>query len=167
MQPAAVAQAEAPSEARPSRTHMLHRCHALSRPFSACRSRAAALTLASHSPPPQVEQLRQRLERSEAARNKLRQAASAGLAANAELQKELEACMLRQCRCVARSRLRCAQTLRAALTSQSAKRAKSEAERAAGLKRLADAEAQASAAASALAAEVRGVARLALRPALR
>lgn len=46
------------------------------------------LTLA---PPCQVEQLRQRLERSEAARNKLRQAASAGLAANAELQKELEA----------------------------------------------------------------------------
>jgi hypothetical protein len=95
MQPAAVAQAEAPSEARPSRTHMLHRCHALSRPFSACRSRAAALTLASHSPLPQVEQLRQRLERSEAARNKLRQAASAGLAANAELQKELEARMLK------------------------------------------------------------------------
>lgn len=85
------AQAEAPSEARPSRTRMLRRCHAQPRPFSASRSSAATLTLASQLPPPQVEQLRQRLERSEAARNKLRQAASAGLAANAELQKELEA----------------------------------------------------------------------------
>lgn len=44
---------------------------------------------ATEATPTDVQLLQQRLERSELARVRLREAASAGLAANAELQKEI------------------------------------------------------------------------------